>query len=211
MTTIRDDREMDEPGAIVDENAYLTAHVEPARHAVEHLTEAQCWTMIEAESFGRLAVEGLDGAPDVFPLNYVVRDKAIYIKSAPGLKLMAITAHSSVALEIDGVDAGFQWSAVIRGSARRLAFDTEILQSGVQAMISSSPTTKYNYVCITPDSVSGRRFAEHTNLLRTSPEPAILTPPVSAHEPTRPYEDTVLQTPSVRSQAPIHIAHFPPS
>ena len=179
----------------------------PEPGTIEHLSTAECWRLIEAGSFGRLAVEGLDGNPDVFPLNYTVHDGSIYIRSAPGSKLMAIAVHPVAAFEIDGEDDGFRWSVVLRGSARRLAIDKEIRESGVQALVSSSPTAKYNYICVTPSSVSGRRFAT-----ATAEDPPILKDPTSAHEPTRPYEDTV-QWPdpdSLDVERPLPIAHFPP-
>ncbi len=134
----------------------------PGPGAVEHLKTAECWRLIEAGSFGRLAVEGLDGIPDVFPLNYTVHDGSIYIRSAPGSKLMAIAVHPVAAFEIDGEQDGFRWSVVLRGSARRLAIDKEIRESGVQSLVSSSPTAKYNYICVTPSSVSGRRFVDQS-------------------------------------------------
>ena len=184
----------------------------PGPGAVEHLKTAECWMLIEAGSFGRLAVEGLDGIPDVFPLNYTVHDGSIYIRSAPGSKLMAIAVHPVAAFEIDGEQDGFRWSVVLRGSARRLAIDKEIRESDVQSLVSSSPTAKYNYICVTPSSVSGRRFVDQRGDPSPAQNPAISQPPTSAHEPTRPYEDTVAWPPSdsLRPQRPVPIAHFPP-
>ncbi|GAA1998914.1 pyridoxamine 5'-phosphate oxidase family protein [Microbacterium pumilum] len=179
---------------------------------VEHLSTAECWELIEARSFGRLAVEALDGIPDVFPLNYTVHDGSLYIRSAPGSKLMAIVVHPVAAFEIDGEDDGFHWSVVLRGAVRRLVIDKEIRESGVQDLVSSSPTTKYNYICVTPATVSGRRFASSSGRTSESEDAAILKQPIGAQEPTRPYEETVEwpDPASPRVERPIAIAHFPP-
>lgn len=178
---------------------------------IEHLATAECWSLVEGRSFGRLALEGLDGIPEIFPLNYTVHDGSIYIRSAPGSKLMAIAVHPVAAFEIDGEDDGFHWSVVLRGAARRLAFDKEILESGVKALASASPTAKYNYICVTPSSVSGRRFAADS---RTGPSAdAPEAPgPVTASEPTRPVEEAAgLPDPdSLRIERPLPIAHFAP-
>ncbi|GAA1952465.1 pyridoxamine 5'-phosphate oxidase family protein [Microbacterium deminutum] len=163
----------------------------PEHGAVEHLATSECWRLIEARSFGRLAVEGLDGLPDVFPLNYTVHDGSIYVKTGPGSKLMAIAVHPVAALEIDGEDDGFHWSVVLRGAARRLAMDKEIRESGVRDVLSSSPTGKYHYICLTPSSISGRRFASSASATPRAEDPPIMKVPTSPREPTRPYEDTV--------------------
>ena len=186
----------------------------PGHGEVEHLSTAECWRLIEASSFGRLAVEGLDGIPDVFPLNYTVHDGSIYIRSAPGSKLMAIAVHPVAAFEIDGEDDGFHWSVVLRGGARRLAIDKEIRESGVKALVSSSPTGKHHYICVTPSSVSGRRFAAKTSVRRSlrPSAPQILTIPASAHEATQPHVGA-LEMPdpdSLRMDRPMPIAHFAP-
>jgi nitroimidazol reductase NimA-like FMN-containing flavoprotein (pyridoxamine 5'-phosphate oxidase superfamily) len=180
---------------------------------IEHLATAECWRLIEAGSFGRLAVEGLDGIPDVFPLNYTVHDGSIYIRSAPGSKLMAIAVHPVAAFEIDGEDDGFHWSVVLRGGARRLAIDKEIRESGVRALVSSSPTGKHHYICVTPSSVSGRRFAakpsSDTSFTRGAEFP---TSPASSHQSTQRYEAS-LEMPdpdSLRLERPVPIAHFSP-
>ena len=180
---------------------------------IEHLATAECWRLIEAGSFGRLAVEALDGIPDVFPLNYTVHDGSIYIRSAPGSKLMAITVHPVAAFEIDGEDDGFHWSVVLRGAARRLAIDKEILESGVRALISSSPTAKYNYICVTPSSVSGRRFAAKPDSdAAPTAAAAVLASPVSMQVPGEPHEATqAMPDPdSLRMDRPVPIAHFAP-
>lgn len=178
---------------------------------VEHLTTEQCWVLAATTSFGRLAVMALDGMPDVYPVNYAVHDRSIYIRSAPGSKLMAIVQHPVAAFEIDGETDGFHWSVVLRGDVRRLAVDSEIHESGIQALVSDSPTEKFNYICVTPRTVTGRRFAarvEHADLPTTLGErrptaDAALSAAIAdeAAWPTR-------QRPG--PSRPVPIPHFPP-
>lgn len=183
-----------------------------SRRSVEHLSTAECWALMEAGSIGRLAVTGLDGVPDIFPVNYTVHDGSLYMKSAPGSKLADITVHPVAAFEIDGIDKGFHWSVVLRGDARRVAIDKEIRESGVQSLVSANPSAKYNYLRVSPSSISGRRFAERTETSTASPQQAIVKPPVDSQEPTRSYEETVQRTHSnfPVAQPPVPIAHFPP-
>jgi len=180
--------------------------------SVKHLSTAECWELVEARSFGRLAVAALDGMPDVFPLNYTVHDGSIYIRTARGSKLKAISVHPVAAFEIDGEDDGFYWSVVLRGSARRVAMDSELHESGVLTLISASPTSKHDFICVTPVSITGRRFAVEKQGASVPRNPPIWRKPVSAQEPTRPYEDTTT-FPDVghpASQRPTPISHFPP-
>ena len=183
-----------------------------AREAVEYLTTAECWALVEARAFGRLAVSALDGMPDVFPLNYTVHDGSIFMRSAPGSKLMSIAVHPYAAFEIDGEDRGLRWSVVLRGAARRLAVDKEIRESGVQSLVSYSPTAKFNYVCVTPTSISGRRFAECSENRLSPLDDSIIRRPHAVHEPSRNYEDTVMwrDADTSREQAPVPIPHLAP-
>ncbi|WP_311258991.1 pyridoxamine 5'-phosphate oxidase family protein [Microbacterium sp. WCS2018Hpa-9] len=188
-----------------------TADVETSV-GVEKLLTEDCWHHIEAESFGRLAITGRDGAPDIFPLNYTVYDGAIYFRSAPGSKLAAIILHPVVALEIDGEESGFQWSVVVHGGLRRLDSDKEIHDSGVKFLASQSPTAKYNYVCIEPTAVSGRRFIDRSEGSTAPQTSATVKHPIGAQEPTRSVDDTVMRT-SHQSRDAVRrlpITHFPP-
>lgn len=125
---------------------------------VEELDTAQCWRLLETVALGRLAVEGHDGRPDVFPVNYLVHNGNLFIRSAPGAKLRSIAKHPAVAFEIDGETPRYHWSVVMRATARRMDTDADIEASGVLGLVSSSPTPKDNFIRLIPDTVTGRRF-----------------------------------------------------
>lgn len=126
---------------------------------VEEIGTAGCWRLVEAHSLGRLAMQNLEGHPDVFPLNYLVHEGNLYMRSAPGSKLRSLIAHPQVALEVDGTDDAFHWSVVMKGTATRLNTDAAIEESGILDLVSSSPTAKHNYVRLVPEIITGRRFA----------------------------------------------------
>ena len=125
----------------------------------EILDTDACWDYIAMAAVGRLAVPGQDGQIDVFPVNFLVHDRAIYFRSAPGTKLRDITAHSSVSFEVDGNGRSRSWSVVVKGSAQRLTSDDEITASGVMVLTPASRGDKFNYVRITPREISGRLLA----------------------------------------------------
>lgn len=192
-----------------DPNPYLhvAATPEPARPAVDKLSTTECWRLLARGELGRLAVTGIDGSPDVFPVNYLVHSGAVYIRSAPGAKLIDITAHREVAFEVDGENAASRWSVVIRGDAHRLDTDAEIEESGILHLASWSPTGKYNYIRITATSVTGRRFR------RRFPDiaPPVTVPLGAEGGATDRRTTSAGAATEDRDQRPIRIVHFRPT
>ena len=56
-------------------------------------------------SHGRLAT-AVGGSIDIFPVNFGLLERTIYLRTAPGEKLAALTVHESVAFEADGILVG---------------------------------------------------------------------------------------------------------
>lgn len=125
--------------------------------SLNQLSEDQCWAALRGAPVGRLAVRAADGL-DMFPVNFTVHEHAIYIRTAPGSKLVDIATTSSVAFEADGSKGDDYWSVVIRGTAERLSRDSDIVESGVLGLKTVSAPPKWNFVRITPTVISGRRF-----------------------------------------------------
>ena len=132
-----------------------------ADDVVESLDQDECWRLLAASVFGRLAVVGDDGA-DIFPINHLVHDHLLYFRSAPGTKIVSLTERPGVAFETDGTENRLRWSVVLRGTVRRLEVDAEIDSSGVGELHTFTRSTKWNYFVITPRALTGVRFTtEH--------------------------------------------------
>lgn len=125
----------------------------------EVLTDSDCWTCLRGVSVGRLAVSDADG-PDIFPVNYTTDHGTIVFRTGSGSKLAAIGADDRVALEADGVDpgAGIAWSVVIRGKAELIRQPDDVLESFSLPLFPWQAGKKDQFVRITPDTLSGRRF-----------------------------------------------------
>jgi len=130
------------------------------------LEEAECWELLHSAGLGRLATAA-KGIVDIFPVNYLVHEGSIYFRSAPGTKLVNLTAAPLVAFEVDDFDGRWHWSVVVHGRAKRLDLDSEIADAGVKDLVSWSPTEKFNYVRITPTDITGRRV-DRFSFTRTS-------------------------------------------
>lgn len=125
--------------------------------SLDQMGEEECWAELRGAAVGRLAVRAADGV-DMFPVNFTVNGHSIVIRSAPGSKLVDMAATSSVAFECDGTHGRDYWSVVVRGVAERLYRDTEIEESGVLRLATVTPMPTWNFVRITPTTISGRRF-----------------------------------------------------
>jgi nitroimidazol reductase NimA-like FMN-containing flavoprotein (pyridoxamine 5'-phosphate oxidase superfamily) len=127
------------------------------QHGAEVLSEDACWALLADAPIGRVVfAEGDD--IEVFPVNFAIGGRSVLFRSAPGSKLELVAERPRVAFEVDSYSDDDAWSVILWGTAERLAFDDEIEHSGILGLVSWSPDEKFNYVRITPDRVSGRRF-----------------------------------------------------
>ena len=126
------------------------------------LDDDQNWKLIEGTKHGRLVVI-VGGEPDIFPVNYAVSGRKLYLRTAPGNKLAELTINSKVLFETDGILSDEAWSVVLRGTARVLEQSDEIAAAESLGLKPWVPTLKDFYVEIEPISVTGRhfRFGEH--------------------------------------------------
>lgn len=127
---------------------------------VTEVGTAECWRLIETQRLGRLALVDAAGEPVIYPVNFAVADGILYIRSAYDAKLRLLTAHPTVAFEIDGEEAGDRWSVVVRGEAAHVDLDAELRRTRATGLRSMSPTPKPHVIRIAPRSVTGRRFRE---------------------------------------------------
>ncbi len=122
----------------------------------EVLGETECWQLLAGESLGRLAVCTATGA-DIFVVNYLVTERAVFFRSAPGTKLALLAASPRVAFEADGKHHLHHWSVVVKGVAHRIDSDDSIEESGVLGLETATAGDQWNYVRIEPGSITGRR------------------------------------------------------
>lgn len=124
---------------------------------ITDLSAEECWELLPTSELGRLAVS-VGGSPDIFPVNYVVDGRSIIFRSAEGTKVLELTINSTVAFEADGWDDTTAWSVVVRGTAQQLERQEDIYRADNLPLRPWTPTLKYLYVRITPETVTGRRI-----------------------------------------------------
>ncbi len=124
---------------------------------IEVLDEAQAWKMLATREFGRLATS-VGNQPEIFPINYYAQDGKIYFRTAAGTKLSEIAVNDRLAFEADETDSEGGWSVIAKGSAHILTGAREIEAADALPLRSWVPTLKYDYVELTVDDISARRF-----------------------------------------------------
>jgi len=124
---------------------------------IEILKEDEALELMGNQQLGRLVVRIKDDF-DIYPLNYVVNEGKIYFRTAEGSKLFTVSINERVLFEADDHTEDKAWSVIVKGSARILERTDEIQQADELPLKPWLPTLKYNYVEITPEEISGRRF-----------------------------------------------------
>lgn len=124
---------------------------------IRDLTEDEAWAELRRAPFGRLAVTAIDQA-DIFPINFVVDDRVIYFRTAPGSKLLELTVNPRVAIEVDEFTAEECRSVVVHGLAEELERQDDIDAADRLNLHAWFPTLKYRWVRVVPSFVRGISF-----------------------------------------------------
>jgi uncharacterized protein len=129
------------------------------RTGLESLSEEACWERLRAAQVARLAVV-VGTQPDIFPVNYLVEDQTLLVRTSPGTKLAAAVLNGRVAVEIDEVDPLDRsgWSVVVHGSAAEIERLPELLAAEDTGLEPFARAVKNRWLRITPDVVTGRRL-----------------------------------------------------
>ncbi|MEI5585493.1 MULTISPECIES: pyridoxamine 5'-phosphate oxidase family protein [unclassified Agromyces] len=133
------------------------------RPPTRQLEADECWRLIEAAPYGRVAAAAA-GEVDIFPVNHKVDHEGpdgpgIVFRTAPGTKLLELTIHAGVAFEVDGFTDREAYSVVVKGQARELERSSEIEHAEELEVTPWAPEVKDRWVRIQPTLVHGRAFA----------------------------------------------------
>ena len=126
------------------------------------LDDDQAWQLLEGTRHGRLVVS-VAGEPDIFPVNYAVGGRKLFLRTAPGNKLAELTINANVLFESDGILSDEAWSVVLRGTARILDQSADIAAAEALDLKSWVPTLKDFYVEIAPVSSAAATSSSANN------------------------------------------------
>lgn len=92
--------------------------IQPGRLAV--LSDGECWDLLRSQPVGRIAWSGMHGV-SVVPVNFVVVDDAIILRTTPYSLLARDSVDREVAFQVDHLDLEHHegWSVLARGRSSR--------------------------------------------------------------------------------------------
>lgn len=121
------------------------------------LDEDQSWQLLSHTSHGRVATS-VAGLIDIVPVNYGVHNGKLFLRTAPGNKLAAMSINERIAFEADGILSDEAWSVVVHGSAEVLEHEADIKEARESGVSPWIPTQKDFWIRVNVDSISGRHF-----------------------------------------------------
>jgi uncharacterized protein len=129
------------------------------RTGLETLDPETCWALLRSHSIGRIGV-AVGRQPDIFPVNYLIHEGAILVRTAPGTKLAAAVLGDLVAFEIDEIDAerAEGWSVIVHGRADEVEILDELLEAEATGLQPWVTATKNRWLRISVDEITGRRI-----------------------------------------------------
>jgi nitroimidazol reductase NimA-like FMN-containing flavoprotein (pyridoxamine 5'-phosphate oxidase superfamily) len=123
---------------------------------VVELIDRDSWNLLASVALGRLATS-VAGQPEIFPVNFVVQQHTILLRTAEGTKLLNALVNEQVAFEADDHDVEEGWSVVVKGRAYVLGA-SEFAEAERGQVLPWTTTAKNCFIRIVPIEISGRRF-----------------------------------------------------
>jgi uncharacterized protein len=128
------------------------------RGRLTELTEYECLELLAAKKVGRLVYTDEDG-PAAVPVNYVVHDGMVFLRTSPHTSLGRHARGAAIAFEVDEIDDFTQsgWSVLVRGPSEYV--DADDLPTAADARATPWPQgVRTLQVRIRPLSITGRRL-----------------------------------------------------
>jgi nitroimidazol reductase NimA-like FMN-containing flavoprotein (pyridoxamine 5'-phosphate oxidase superfamily) len=133
--------------------------MEVDRNGLQILDRDECIDLLAGGIVGRIAITA-NALPVVLPVNYVLLNDRIVVRTGRGTKLDAATRNAVVAFEVDELDFadGAGWSVLVTGVARELTAPEELATASVSPPARWAPGPDGRYIAISVDMISGRRI-----------------------------------------------------
>jgi nitroimidazol reductase NimA-like FMN-containing flavoprotein (pyridoxamine 5'-phosphate oxidase superfamily) len=126
---------------------------------LEVLSPEECLALAGSVPIGRIVFTER-ALPAVQPVNFVLDDGCVVIRTTEGTKLAAATRHAIVAFEVDQIDSDTRsgWSVTLVGRAETVRDPTEFARLERLRLRSWAPGNRDRFIRIRPEFVSGRRL-----------------------------------------------------
>lgn len=136
--------------------------MDPLETRTRDFSPEESWQHLRSGTVGRL-VTVVAGRPDIFPVNYVVDDGVVVIRTSEGTKLAGAISSAEVLFEVDATDDEHHtgWSVVVRGTAREPRRLEQVMHDeDLDLRPWARPAAKQRFIEISPAEISGRAVGE---------------------------------------------------
>jgi nitroimidazol reductase NimA-like FMN-containing flavoprotein (pyridoxamine 5'-phosphate oxidase superfamily) len=128
-----------------------------SEYPIDHLNDEESWEIIQANQIGRVA-SAREGAPDIYPVSYVVHNWKIYFRTGAESRLRKDTDGRVVAFEADTQILRHFSSTVALGIVRTLTSEEAARVLDQLPIIEFAPDSDYVWMELEPSELRGRRL-----------------------------------------------------
>ncbi|MFC5751405.1 pyridoxamine 5'-phosphate oxidase family protein [Actinomadura rugatobispora] len=130
---------------------------------LEILDTEECRSLLATTPLGRIVFTDR-ALPAVQPVNYVLADGDVVIRTSPASRLATAAGDAVVAFEIDDFDTASRtgWSVVVIGRARAATGSAELAALRALPLRSWAPGDHDHFIRIHPQLISGRRIPDYS-------------------------------------------------
>lgn len=124
---------------------------------IEKLSEDGTWSIIRENQIGRIA-SAREGAPDIYPVSYLVHDWKVFIRTGPNSRLQRETEGRLVAFEAATQTPETFSSAVCLGVLTVVTDPDTLAQLKQLLIVNFSREEECTWMMLTPNELRGRRL-----------------------------------------------------
>jgi uncharacterized protein len=128
-----------------------------SEYPIERLDDDESWKIIQSNQIGRIA-SAREGAPDIYPISYVVHNWKIYFRTDAESRLRKDTDGRLVAFESGIQLTDLFSSTVVLGVLRTLTSNEAASILDEMPIVDFAPNHDYVWMELDPQEVRGRRL-----------------------------------------------------
>jgi nitroimidazol reductase NimA-like FMN-containing flavoprotein (pyridoxamine 5'-phosphate oxidase superfamily) len=127
------------------------------KQTIDKLNDEESWAVFQQNEIGRVA-SAREGAPDIYPVSFVVHNWCIYFRTGVDSRLRSDTEGKLVAFETAVQEAHSFSSTVSLGVLTVVTDEQEIAELEQLPIIDFAPRTNYVWMALKPQELRGRRL-----------------------------------------------------
>jgi nitroimidazol reductase NimA-like FMN-containing flavoprotein (pyridoxamine 5'-phosphate oxidase superfamily) len=137
--------------------------MEVDRNGLEVLERDECLRLLASATLGRIGFTS-GALPTVLPVNFLLDDERILVRTGRGGKLDAALQDVVVAFEVDDFDPMHHsgWSVAVTGVATEITDPTALYEARLEPVARWAPRGDAAVIAISTELLSGRRIAGGT-------------------------------------------------